>query len=112
MIPLYALVLASALVTGMICLLFDRWRHLSLYFFVGALGSVPGVFIANLVLFLVLAPLVKSNPSLPGSLKLSAAFFVQIGAIVGPFVASVAGTILGAGWACALVRKARMKSVG
>ena len=108
-IPLYALVLAAALVTGIVCLLFDKARHLSLYFFVGALGSVPGVLIANLFLFLVLATLVKSNPSLPGSLKLSTAFFVQIGAIIGPVVASAVGAVLGAGWACALVRKARIK---
>ena len=106
-IPLYAVVLAAALIAGVGCLLFDKARHLSLYFFAGALGSVPGVFITNLLLFLILAPLVKSNPSLPGSLKLPTAFFVQIGAIIGPVVASLVGAVLGAGWACALVRKAR-----
>jgi hypothetical protein len=110
-LPLYACALAAALIAGVVCLFIPKARRFSMYLFASALGSVLGMIVANLTLFLVLAPALKGIGSAPPSVRLSGAFFIQVGAIIGPFVASAAGVTFGAGVACALIRNAPRRAV-
>jgi hypothetical protein len=109
-LPVYALALAAALIAGVVCLFIPKARRFCTYLLASALGSLLGMIVANLTLFLVLSPLLKGTASAPQSVRLSAGFLIEAGAIIGPFVASAAGVILGAGIACALVRNARRRA--
>ena len=64
-VPVYLLVLAAAVVAGVICLFIPNARHASAYFFAGAVGSVPGMIIANAILILVVVVLARNAGSYP-----------------------------------------------
>ena len=109
-VPVYLLVLAAAVVAGVICLFIPNARHASAYFFAGAVGSVPGMIIANAILILVVVVLARNAGSYPEGARISAGAVVEAGAILGPFVVSAVGAALGAGVACFIVRSARKRA--
>jgi hypothetical protein len=110
-IPVYLLVLAAAVAAGIVCRFIPNARHASAYFFAGAVGSVPGMIIPNLILILVVVSLAKNAGSYPEGLRISAGATVEAGAILGPFLVSAVGVAIGAGIACFIVRSVRKRRV-
>lgn len=99
-LPLYVLLVAVVLVAAAVFRLQPRFRYLSPYLVAGAIGSLPGMLIGNLLLVAVVAPFVTKKIVLPDQLYWLSALIVGAGVLVGPFVVSAAGSVIGAalGW--------------
>ena len=109
-VPLYLLALAAAIAAGIICRFIPKARRASAYFFAAAIGSLPGMIIANLLLILIVVGLAKNAGSFPQGLDISSGAVVEAGAIIGPFVASVVGAAIGAGVACLFLHIVRKRA--
>ncbi len=110
-VPIYLIVLFTLLVAALICRLRPHLRQLSGYFVASAIGSIPGFIVGNLILVAVVAPIITGEIILPESWYWLTATIAGLGLIVGPFVVSFSGSLLGAlaGWSICRNRRLRRK---
>ena len=99
-IPIYFLGFVGILIAALVCRLRPNLRHFSGYLLAGAIGSLPGFIVGNLLLAAIVAPIVMGKVVFPDSLYWLSALIVGFGVFIGPFVVSFSGSLTGAwiGW--------------
>ena len=96
-LPIYALLLAFLVIAAIFARYVESWRPASGYLVGGTVGSFLGFIVANLIVTLagVLPVLVARHLTPPQWLQQAGAVVVAAILLVGPFVASAMGVILG-----------------
>ncbi|MBI3158398.1 MAG: hypothetical protein HYZ26_02220 [Chloroflexi bacterium] len=98
-LPAYVFLLVILVLVAAVAYCVERWRPASRYILGGAVGTLPGVIVANVLVTLIgiLPALVIRSLVLPGWLEQTTGVLAGVTLIVGPIVASVVGVIIGFG---------------
>ena len=95
-LPVFAIYLGLSIIALIVTLLAPRWKPMSRYLFVGALGSVIGFVVCNALVYVVTIPpsAILSNFELTEVRKIVGVFLAII-LLVAPIPASLIGTLAG-----------------
>ena len=96
-LPAYALLLLGLVAVAIITRFVPRFRTASGYFVGGAVGTLIGFAVINVIVWLVgLTPVWLSQKfTFPGWLQQASKFFVAAALLVGPFIGSAVGVLFG-----------------
>ena len=96
-LPVYALLLAFLAAASVVARCVESWRPASGYIVGGTVGTLPGFIVANVVVTLagLLPVLVAQHFTPPQWLQQAGAVVVAAILLIGPFVASAIGVVLG-----------------
>lgn len=105
-LPAYVLLLLVLGIAAIVTRMNVPWRPASGYIIGGMIGTVPGFIAANLLITLagILPTVIADHFSLPDGLKQVCGVFAGVALLLGPFVASAVGVVLGFLAGCWLVR--------
>jgi hypothetical protein len=96
-LPFYSVFLISLLLGAGILFFFPNRRGLAAYLCGGAIGSIPGIIIANGLLFALikLSVLATNQANLPNLMRSVAGFIIAGQIFIGPFLVSIVGVLAG-----------------
>ena len=96
-LPVYALLILGLTIAVVVSRFVPRLRPASGYVIGGTVGTLPGFLLANVVITLAgLLPVwVGQNMAMPPWLQDASKFFVAVVLLIGPFVASAIGVLIG-----------------
>lgn len=108
-IPAYLILLLALGIVVFVTRLNETTRPASRYILAGMIGTVPGIIVANAIVTLagIMPALVAEQVSLAEGFKQACAIFAGLALLLGPFVASVVGVVLGFSCGCWFVCKRR-----
>lgn len=92
-LPAYIALALALIVLGMVVRYIPRWQFASVYLLSGALGTLPGFLIANVIVMLagVIPVILSEKITLPHLLQQIGGFVVAGILLIGPFIASAVG---------------------
>ena len=108
-LPVYLLLLLFLGIAALVTHLTPQWRSASRYFVAGALGTIPGFIVANLLATLaaIIPAWIAGHFALPEIVASICTIVTFASLLLGPFAASAMGIILGGFAGCLLVSRQR-----
>ena len=96
-LPAYVFLLLVLATAAIIARFVEKWRPASGYIVAGTVGTLPGFLIANVLVTVIgLLPVIITHNSSPPDWLHQTASVVSLGALmIGPFLASAVGVLLG-----------------
>ena len=110
-LPAYAIFLVALIIIAIVARFTERFKSASQYIFAGAFGTLIGFLIANIFLWIIgLFPVwLNQNIPFPDWLQRIGKFFTAATLLLGPFIASAAGILLGLVFGVYFVHRRRRK---
>jgi hypothetical protein len=108
-LPAYVLLLLVLGIAAFVTRMNPGLRGSSAYIIAGTIGTLPGIIVANLVVTVagILPAVIADHFSLPDGLKQVCGVFAGVALLLGPFVASAVGVVLGFLGGCWVVWRRR-----